>query len=154
MNNLLIQTLNRHGHYNEQVKKPEGDAGIDLFFPNDVRVPARQSLLVDFEILCEMVYKSVGVPRHTKNVSYMLVPRSSISKTPLRMCNSIGLIDAGYRGEIMAAVDNVKTVSHEIKTGERLFQLVALDGSKISFSLVDELTSSERGDGGFGSTGK
>ena len=56
-------------------------------------------------------------------------------------------------GEIMA-VDNVKTVSHEIKTGERLFQLVALDGSKISFSLVDELTSSERGDGGFGSTGK
>ena len=39
--------------------------------------------------------------------SYMLVPRSSISKTPLRMANSIGIIDAGYRGEIMAAVDNI-----------------------------------------------
>ena len=54
----------------------------------------------------------------------------------------------------MAVVDNIKTVSHEIKPGERLFQLVAIDGSKISFSLVNELTKSERGDGGFGSTGK
>ena len=154
MNNLLIQTLNRHGHYNEQVKKPEGDAGIDLFFPNDVRVPARQSMLVDFEILCEMVYKSVGVPRHTKNISYMLVPRSSIWRTPLRQSNSIGIIDAGYRGHIMVPVDNISNEDYIIKKGERLFQIVHPSLKPIEVELTDTLSETERGSGGFGSTGK
>ena len=81
------------------------------------------------------------------------MPRSSLSKTPLRQCNSIGLIDAGYRGEIMAAVDNIKDKSFTLETGQRLFQLVAMDGSPIHFELVDELTETDRGEGGFGSTG-
>ena len=81
------------------------------------------------------------------------MPRSSISKTPLRQCNSIGLIDAGYRGEIMAAVDNIKDKPFTLETGQRLFQLVAMDGSPIHFELVDELTETDRGEGGFGSTG-
>ena len=82
------------------------------------------------------------------------MPRSSISKTPLRLCNSIGLIDAGYRGEIIAAVDNIKEQSYKINVGERLFQLVAMNGSEINFELVSELTETDRGTGGFGSTGK
>ena len=82
------------------------------------------------------------------------MPRSSISKTPLRLCNSIGLIDAGYRGEIIAAVDNIKKESYKINVGERLFQLVAMNGSKINFELVSKLTETDRGTGGFGSTGK
>ena len=84
----------------------------------------------------------------------MLMPRSSIAKTPLRLSNSIGLIDAGYRGEIIAAVDNIKEQPHKISVGERLFQLVAMNGSKINFKLVSELTETDRGTGGFGSTGK
>ena len=40
---LLIKPLNNHGHYNKQVEKPHGDAGIDLFFPNSVRIPAGKS---------------------------------------------------------------------------------------------------------------
>ena len=86
--------------------------------------------------------------------SYMLVPRSSISKTPLRMANSIGIIDAGYRGEIMAAVDNIKTEDYTVKPNQRLFQLVAMNGAPITFEIVDELSDSTRGEGGFGSTGK
>ena len=82
------------------------------------------------------------------------MPRSSIAKTPLRLCNSIGLIDGGYRGEIMAVVDNIKKESYTLRPGQRLFQLVAMDGSPIHFELVDELTESTRGDGGFGSTGE
>ena len=82
------------------------------------------------------------------------MPRSSISKPPLRLCNSIGLIDAGYRGEIIAAVDNIKEQPYKINVGERLFQLVAMNGSKINFELVSELTETDRGTGGFGSTGK
>ena len=81
------------------------------------------------------------------------MPRSSISKTPIRLCNSVGLIDAGYRGEIMAAVDNIKQEDYTINFGQRLFQIVAMDGSPLSFELVDELSSTSRGAGGFGSTG-
>ena len=81
------------------------------------------------------------------------MPRSSISKTPIRLCNSVGLIDAGYRGEIMAAVDNIKQEDYTISAGQRLFQIVAMDGSPLSFELVDELSTTSRGAGGFGSTG-
>ena len=52
------------------------------------------------------------------------MPRSSISKTPLRLANSIGLIDGGYRGEIMACCDNIKDYEYTIEKGQRLFQLL------------------------------
>ena len=144
--NLKIKALSleskemyeNHGHFHP------GDAGLDLFIVKGQIIKPGQTSIIKLGISCE----------NLEMKPYFLLPRSSISKTPLRLCNSIGLIDAGYRGEIMAAVDNVKTVSHEVKKGERLFQLVAMDGSKISFSLVDQLTLSERGLGGFGSTGK
>ena len=54
----------------------------------------------------------------------------------------------------MAAVDNIKEQPYKINVGERLFQLVAMNGSKINFELVSELTETDRGTGGFGSTGK
>ena len=82
------------------------------------------------------------------------MPRSSIAKTSLRLSNSIGLIDAGYRGEIMAAVDNIKNTSYSVEVGQRLFQLVGMDGSEINFELVQNLSASSRGSSGFGSTGK
>ena len=85
---------------------------------------------------------------------YYLFPRSSISKTPLRLSNSIGLIDGGYRGEIIAAVDNIKEEDCTVEPGQRLFQLVAMDGSPIQVEIVDELSETTRGSGGFGSTGK
>ena len=83
-----------------------------------------------------------------------LFPRSSISKTPLRMANSIGLIDGGYRGEIMAVCDNIKDYEFSISKGDRLFQLVSADLSSIEFEIVEDLSNSTRGEGGFGSTGK
>ena len=85
---------------------------------------------------------------------YLLMARSSISKTPIRLSNSVGLIDAGYRGEIMAAVDNIKDISYKVEMGQRLFQIVAMDGSSIQFDISDNLSDSARGKGGFGSTGK
>ena len=70
------------------------------------------------------------------------------------MSNSIGLIDGGYRGEIMASCDNIKNFEFTAKKGDRLFQLVASDSSSISYILVDDLSSTTRGSGGFGSPGK
>ena len=144
--NLRIKSLNKnvkemylnHGHFHD------GDAGIDLFIVEKQTIKSGETSLIHLGIACENIDQK----------PYLLMPRSSISKTPLRLCNSIGLIDAGYRGEIMAAVDNIKDVSYTVDVGDRLFQLVAMDGSSISFSLVGELSSSDRGEGGFGSTGK
>ena len=70
------------------------------------------------------------------------------------MANSIGIIDAGYRGEIMAAVDNTGDKDYMIVPGQRLFQIVHPTLYPFSVGVVDELTETDRGDGGFGSTGK
>ncbi len=127
----------RHGHYHA------GDAGLDLFIMEDSSIKAGDTAALKLQISCET---ASGQP-------YYLMPRSSISKTPLRMSNSIGLIDGGYRGEIIAMVDNIKTEDYQVTAGDRLFQLVAMDGSPITFELVETLSDSSRGSGGFGSTG-
>ena len=89
----------------------------------------------------------------------LLLPRSSIYKTPFRLCNSIGLIDAGYRGEVKAMADNLspeEETTMRLDSGTRLFQICQhnfLPWSRIV--LTDELPSppDSRGSGGFGSTG-
>ena len=137
-NDVVKEMYQTHGHFHE------GDAGLDLFIIDEQRIEPGETVRIKLGIACENLDKK----------PYLLMPRSSISKTPLRLCNAIGLIDAGYRGEIMAAVDNIKDKDHMLESGQRLFQLVSMDGSPISFELVDELTESERGTGGFGSTGQ
>ena len=81
-----------HGHFHD------GDAGLDLYVINEQTIQSGETTLIHLQIACET---QDGRP-------YLLMPRSSIAKTPLRLCNSIGLIDGGYRGEIMAVVDNIK----------------------------------------------
>ena len=129
------------------IKNHKDDAGFDLYFPTKQTIYSGEATLLKFDIACEMHDDYLPT-------SYMLVPRSSICKTPLRMANSIGIIDAGYRGEIIAAVDNISKKSYTISPGERLFQLVHPTLYPINASLVDELSDTERGEGGFGSTGK
>lgn len=91
----------------------------------------------------------------------LLLPRSSIYKTPYRMCNSIGLIDSGYRGEVSAVTDNINTYQNteNIPEGTRLFQLCShnfLPWTHIYIvDTMEELPKAKdnRGEGGFGSTG-
>jgi len=137
-NTTVNQLYENHGHFHD------GDAGIDLYVVTEQTIMSGDSTLIHLQIACE----------NTDNRPYLLMPRSSIAKTPLRLSNSIGLIDGGYRGEIMAAVDNIKTEDYTVEPGQRLFQLVAMDGAPIHFELVDELSDTSRGSGGFGSTGK
>ena len=136
-NNLVFRMYEEHGQFHV------GDAGLDLFVVEEQIIEVGKTELINLGISCETKEKR----------PYLLMPRSSISKTPIRLCNSVGLIDAGYRGEIMAAVDNIKQEDYTISVGQRLFQIVAMDGSPLSFELVDELSSTSRGAGGFGSTG-
>jgi len=132
------QMYENHGHFHD------GDAGLDLFVINEQTISAGETTLIHLQIACE----------NTKNRPYLVMSRSSIGKTPLRLANAVGLIDAGYRGEIMAVVDNIKKEDYTVEPGQRLFQLVAMDGSPIYFELVEELSDTSRGGGGFGSTGK
>ena len=143
---LKIQPLSTHARdlYENHGHFHDGDAGLDLFVIDSLTVEPGETAIIKSYIACE----------NTQGNSYFLMPRSSISKTPLRQCNSVGLIDGGYRGEIMAAVDNVKNEPYTVESGQRLFQLVAMDGSPIHIELVSNLTETVRGDGGFGSTGK
>ena len=136
-NNLVSRMYEKHGQFHV------GDAGLDLFVVEKQTIKGGKTELINLGISCETAEKR----------PYFLMPRSSISKTPIRLCNSIGLIDAGYRGELMAAVDNIRQDDYTIHSGQRLFQIVAMDGSSLSFELVDELSSTSRGAGGFGSTG-
>ena len=137
----------------------DGDAGVDLFFPNMVRVPRGETMLVDLEIQCKMVYvnqliEAGNTAEFEEPESFMLVPRSSIFRTPLRQSNHIGIIDSGYRGHIMVPVDNISNEDYMITPGQRLFQIIHPTLYPFNTDVVKELSETERGDGGFGSTGK
>ena len=144
--NLRIKPLSEdiYSMYNNDSHFHQGDAGLDLFITKDQVILPGTTARIHLGISCE----------NMDSKPYLLMARSSISKTPLRLSNSVGLIDAGYRGEIMAAVDNIKDFSFSLEKGQRLFQLVSMNGDAIHFELVDTLSKTSRGEGGFGSTGE
>ena len=137
-NDIARKFYRNHGHFHD------GDAGLDLYILEDIHFEQGETKAIKLGISCEP----------EDGTAYYLFPRSSISKTPLRMANSIGLIDGGYRGEITAMCDNIKPESFTAEKGQRLFQIVAFNNSPIIYKLVDTLSQTTRGSGGFGSTGK
>ena len=143
---LKIKPFNKdiHKMYENHNHFHQGDSGLDIYIIENQIINPGETIRLKLGISCE----NLDVK------SYFLMPRSSLSKTPLRLANSVGLIDAGYRGEIMAAVDNIKDFAYEVEIGQRLFQIVAMDGSAIHFELGDHLSETTRGADGFGSTGK
>lgn len=84
----------------------------------------------------------------------LILPRSSIgAKTPLRLSNSVGLIDSGYRGEIGVLYDNTSDEPYTINAGDRIAQLLVMPSYRFQPKVVDILADSDRGEGGFGSSG-
>jgi len=126
-----------------------GDSGLDLFCIMDATIKAHS--------LSNKIHLGIYVAAYTNannSTGFYLFPRSSMgSKTPLRLSNSVGIIDASYRGELIALVDNISDTEYEIKRGERYFQICAPMLESVSFELTDSLDETERGSGGFGSTG-
>lgn len=142
-----------HGTYHE------GDSGLDLFIVEDVSIGPGETKLVDLGVKCQCRSFSFSPNdwfrgSFYKYWSYFLMPRSSISKTPLIMRNSIGLIDSGYKGNLKCPLFNTSNEPVELKRGERYVQLVNCDLSAVKFKLVDTLRETSRGEGGFGSTKK
>ena len=130
------------------------NAGFDLYIPNDTIIKSKvdmTSTLVDLEIKCEMKDGS-GNP-----LAYYMYPRSSLSKTPLMLSHSVGIIDSGYRGNIKAAFRNFGPVGYDISKHSRMTQIVHPSMVPFCVRLLESetlLSSTTRGTGGFGSTGK
>jgi dUTP pyrophosphatase len=135
-------------YYKDFKSHHEGDSGIDLICPEQLIVSKNIIGTIDFKIQCEMRDKDNNL------VSYYLYPRSSISKTPFMMANSVGIIDAGYRGNIMAKIRSFGNEFEVISEGTKLFQICAPNLGHVKVEIVDELSETSRGSGGFGSTNK
>lgn len=130
------------------------NAGFDVFVDKEVVIPAGGVGFIETGISARATMNGC-LHLEGCNVSFFLMPRSSIYKTPLLMANSVGLIDSGYTGPIKAAVRNVSSEDYCVERGVRLFQLVPISSGR-PFSLVnvvDSLPTTSRGSGGFGSTG-
>ena len=85
----------------------------------------------------------------------LVFPRSSIRNTELTLSNSVGVIDSGYRGEIQATFKKTNGLdSLAYRVGDRICQIMIIPHPTIEFEEVNELNNTERGEGGFGSTGK
>ena len=120
----------------------DGSGAFDLYAPCDIELNKRRGNKIPLGI-------AVEVP---KGYVMHIVPRSSIGlKTTMRMSNSVGIIDSDYRGEIAALYDCDENVT--IKKHERIAQGYLLKVPTCDIVEVDELSETERGNGGFGSTG-
>lgn len=125
------------------------DSGFDLFLPSDMVFPPRKVIYVNFGLSARNAV--IGTE---SSKPFWLLPRSSISKTPLRMANSVGLIDRDYRGSLIAALENTSDTEYSVAKGTRLIQVAQPDLSSFSVEWVDKPhAETKRGDGGFGSTG-
>lgn len=82
----------------------------------------------------------------------LVFPRSSIANTHLTLSNSVGVIDSGYRGEIKAKFRKGGTRGYNV--GDRIAQLIIMPYPEVTFEEVDELSDSDRGEGGYGSSGR
>lgn len=119
-----------------------GDAGMDLTAITEKWNDAYSMVTYDTGLSIEIPEGFVG----------LLFPRSSISKTILSLSNSVGVIDSGYRGPIMFKFRYPEEgMVYDI--GDRIGQIIIMPYPTIEFEEVEELSSTERGEGGFGSTG-
>lgn len=121
-----------------------GDAGMDLTITS-ILSNTDWYITYGFGIAIEIPKGHVG----------LVFPRSSIRGTDLLLTNSVGVIDSGYRGEIQATFRKTNGFeSKRYEIGERAAQIMIIPYPQVVFTEVDELSESERGEGGFGSTGK
>ena len=130
------------------------DSGFDLFVPTDVTIPAGKIALIDMGVKCA-VFTAVTPPVPPTPSPYYLYARSSVGKRGIMLVNSVGIIDSGYRGNLMASFYNTKDTDVIIKKGDRIVQ-ICMPSLEKNFLIDIKITldSTARGEGGLGSTGK
>ena len=153
---LKNEYIGKIEEHNKNAVSEFPNAGFDLFVPGSWNEKiktfdkyGRNTIFLDHEIKCSAFIDG-------KPVSYYLYPRSSLSKTPYRLANSVGIIDSGYRGNIIAALDEQEQETsgvafYYLEKHIRLVQICAPDLRPIIVELVDK--EEDLGEGGFGSSG-
>jgi len=158
---LLLSTTNNEllkeykpridNHNNSILNNNFADSGFDLLVPDSIIFDKKiETTFIDFEIKCEMITLNTKTNNYNNNAYYMY-PRSSLSKTPLMLANHTGIIDSGYRGNLKGAF----MIDYNVVKNTRLLQICHPSLYPIYVIVVNEteLSTSERGCGGFGSTG-
>jgi dUTP pyrophosphatase len=123
----------------------DGDAGMDLRAAEEKTIKPGQRSLIKTGV-------SIALP---KSVVALVHPRSGLAlKHGITVLNTPGTIDSNYRGEIGVILYNTSDEVFDIRIGDRIAQLVFQEVLTIEFEQVDELDTTDRGTGGFGSTGR
>jgi dUTP pyrophosphatase len=141
---VQIKKLNENAVIPSYAK--DGDAGMDLVATSIISNTSTQ-ITYGIGLALEIPKGFVG----------LIFPRSSVRKTRLMLSNCVGVVDSGYRGELQATfnkINNDSVSENDYKVGDRIAQIMIIPHPPIEFEEADELSDTERGDGGFGSTGK
>lgn len=129
--------------------KKDLSGGLDIYFQKDTELVIGTDNVVNLGFCAEVPEGHVA----------LLVPRSSAGMKGLALRNTVGVIDADYRGEWIAHIvidqqgDNVWGDTIKYKRGDRALQAIIIPFNKVDINIVDDLSVTDRGDGGFGSTG-
>lgn len=142
INNLKVKIKKIHPDAIIPTYSKDGDAGLDLTITSIIN-ETDIDITYGFGVALEIPKGYVG----------LIFPRSSIRKYRLLLTNSVGVIDSGYRGEIQSTFKKTNTDATVYKKGDRGAQIIIIPYPQIEFVESDNLSETERNDGGFGHTG-
>lgn len=150
MHNLQVKCLDPR--LGQQIPMPayatDGSAGLDL------RACLQEPLCLKAGQTC-LIKTGLAIYIEDPNLAAMLLPRSGLGhKHGIVLGNLVGLIDSDYQGELMVSCWNRSDSDFTIEVGERIAQLVLVPVVQAQFNLVEEFTQSQRGEGGFGHSGR
>lgn len=138
---LTVRVMSESGLLPE--KQTEGSSGFDLSCIEDVLLPVGKTVLIKTGVRMEIPQGYEGQVR----------ARSGIAKRGIIVTNGIGTIDADYRGDIGVLFTNLSNSDVFFEKGERIAQIVIMPVQRVNLVLVDDLSETVRGEGGFGSSG-
>ena len=154
---LRSKYLDRCAEHNNSIDTDRYyNAGFDLLTPKTVDFEPGKMTLMDMGIKTAAYWMDENDDL-VAPTAYDVRPRSSISKSPLRLANSMGLIDAGYRGVVKSALDCLGSEVYTLEKHSRIVQLVSPTLGRVKVVVVQnesDLGETLRGEGGFGSTGR
>ena len=128
---------------NVSVRQHSDDAGADLITPISVTFRPGQIIKLDLGVRADIPQGYVG----------LLLPRSSVGAQGIRLMNTVGVIDSGFRGSWVAVLENASSKPVALTAGQRILQVLIVPIVLADFVATDALPDSVRGSGGFGSTG-
>lgn len=128
-------------------RQHEGDAGYDLYA--DIQDP-----VIIEPHTTEFIHTGIAIEIPDGYFGAVFARSGIASEQGLRPANCVGVCDSRYRGEYMVALHNDSIAARTVSPGDRIAQLVVMPYLNVEFEEVDELSDTERGDDGFGSTGR